>query len=550
MSIGTPAHIETCEPTSAVGAALLQRTVGRHMRERNWSAAALACSRLNRDYPRYATGWHSASLVALALERVAEALHCIERALTLEPRNARYLLQRAHCLVALGRLMEARSTATAAYQVAPADAPLLDAIGTALSRGDDQQAACGAYDRALALAPDNARFLYNRATVHRYLGALAEAEADYDRVIALDANDYEAYRNRADLRPQSPADNHVAQLQALLMRGSLPWQGEVQLQYALAKELEDLGRYEESFRHLARGARLRRQHLRYDVATDVASVDWIIEAFPAPQPRANSTASAEAPIFIVGLPRSGTTVVDRILSSHPVVRSAGELPSFALAVMAAVTRRGASGQVSRRILIERAATLDCSALGRDYLTRARAAGADSGRFTDKMPLNYLYCGLIARALPNARIVHVSRHPIASCHAIHKTLFKDGYPFAYDLDELARYYIGYRRLMAHWQQALPGRLYTLEYEKLVADQFGESRRLLEFCGLDWHEACAHFEDNSSPVTSASAAQVRRSLYRTSVSQWQNYRSQLSTLALQLQDAGVCLGDGVIAAAGAI
>ncbi len=550
MSIDTPEQIEVREPTSATAAALLQRKVGRLMRERIWSAAALACSRLNREHPRYATGWHSASLVALALERAVDALHCIERALTLEPRNARYLLQRAHCLLALGRLMEARSTATAAHRVAPADAPLLDAIGTALSRANDHPAARSAYDQAVVLAPDNARILFNRAAVHRYLGALAEAETDYDRVIALDPKDCEAYKNRSDLRPQSVAGNHVAQLQGLLMRGSLPWQGEVQLHYALAKELEDLGRYEQSFRHLAQGARLRRRHLRYDVAMDVATVDWIIEAFPAPQPCADSTATAEAPIFIVGMPRSGTTVVDRVLSSHPGVRSAGELPSLALAVMAAVSRRDALAQLPRRTMIERAATLDCAAVGVDYLARARAAGADSGRFIDKMPLNYLYCGLIARALPNARIVHVSRHPMASCHAIHKTLFKDGYPFAYDLDELARYYIGYRRLMAHWQQALPGRLYTIEYEKLVGNQLAETRRLLEFCGLDWHDACAHFERNAAAATSASAAQVRRPLYRTSVSLWQNYRQQLSTLALQLQDAGIGLGDEAPATAGAI
>lgn len=535
------AQTEARDSLPAATPSLLQRQVGRLLRERNWSAASTACSRLNRAHPRYAPGWHSASLVALVLERATEALGCIERAIELEPGNARYLLQRGHSLIALGRLTEAGKAAAAAHRVAGADATLLDAIGTVLSRANDQAGASRAYSQALALAPENARILYNRATVRRYLGELTEAEADYDRAIALDPFDYEAYKNRSDLRPQYADSNHIEGLQTLLARGGLPWQGEIQLHYALAKELEDLARYQESFRHLARGARLRRAHLRYDVAADVATVDWVIEAFPAPHPSADATASIESPIFIVGLPRSGTTLVDRILSSHPRVRSAGELPSFALSVMAAVVRHSRSGPVPRRTMIERAATLNFSALGRDYLARARAAGAENGRFIDKMPLNYLYCGLIARALPNARIVHVRRHPMASCYAIHKTLFKDGYPFAYDLDELARYYIAYRRLMTHWENVLPGRLYTLEYEALIADQARESSRLLKFCGLDWHDACAQFERNGAPATSASAAQVRRPLYRSSVSMWKHYRRELSTLALQLEDGGICLGD---------
>jgi hypothetical protein len=218
--------------------------------------------------------------------------------------------------------------------------------------------------------------------------------------------------------------------------------------------------------------------------------------------------------------------------------------------MAAVADQSPSGRVPRQAMIERVARLDLGALGRDYLARARAAGADRGRFIDKMPLNYLYCGMIARALPNAKIVHVSRHPLASCYAIHKTLFKDGYPFAYDLGELARYYVAYRRLMEHWQQALTGRLYLLEYEALIADPLGQSRRLVDFCGLGWNEACANFEDNSFPVTTASAAQVRRPVYHSSVSLWRNYREQLSTLAMQLQDAGILVTEKTAAAAGAV
>jgi tetratricopeptide (TPR) repeat protein len=409
--------------------------------------------------------------------------------------------------------------------------------------------ALAAYERAVALAPDNPQLLFNRATVRRFVGALVEAEADYDRVIALRASDYEAYRNRSELRIQSRERNHIAELEGQLARGVPHWQAEVQLRYALAKEYEDVGDYERSFGHLEQGTRLRRTHLRYDVAIDVATADWIIEAFAAtvvPPPAAagavavaaSQTASdAEAPIFIVGLPRSGSTLVERILSSHSAVASAGELNCFAHAVVAGVQRQSGRAHNDRRELVAGSAQLDFAALGRDYLERARAAGASGPRFTDKMPLNHLYCGLIRRALPRSRIVHVSRAPMAACYAIYKSLFDQGYPYSYDLGELARYYVAYRRLMQHWHSTLPGQIHEVAYEGLVADQIGETRKLLEFCELEWEDSCIEFHRNPSATTTASAAQVRSPLYDTSVAQWRHYRGRLVGLRRQLEAAGI-------------
>lgn len=186
-----------------------------------------------------------------------------------------------------------------------------------------------------------------------------------------------------------------------------------------------------------------------------------------------------------------------------------------------------------------AATLDFAALGHDYLRRARASlDLDSERrFIDKMPLNYLYCGLIRRALPSARIIHVTRHPMAVCYAMYKTLFKQGYPFSYDLDEIAQYYLAYRRLMHHWHRVMPGSIQEISYERLIADQRGASQELVAFCGLDWEEACAAFHQNPAASTTASAAQIRRPLYETSVSQWRHYESQLAALSARLRAAGL-------------
>jgi tetratricopeptide (TPR) repeat protein len=468
------------------------------------------------------------------------ALGCIDRALSIEPHDAPLLIRRAQCLLALGRLPDACEAAAAAQLKAPPDPVLYDALGSLFSRVNDQERALSAYDRAVRLAPDNPHFIFNRATVYRFLGRLAEAEADYDRVIALQPADYEAYQNRSELRPQSVDANHIGELEALVARGISDWRGDVQVRYALAKEYEDIGDYAKSFQHLCRGAKKRREHMRYDVTVDVATVDWIIQAFPAvPDETVQQRGGApgDAPIFIVGLPRSGTTLVDRILGSHSKVYSAGELDHLALCIVDAVRGRSGGVQLPRRELIARSAELDFAALGSDYLERARHTAAADVRFTDKMPLNYLYCGLIRRSLPNAKIVHVTRRPMAACYAMYKTLFKDGYPFSYDLGEIGRYYVGYRRLMDHWQATIPAVIYPLSYEALVADQVGETRKLLDFCGLEWQDSCVEFHRNPSPTTTASAAQVRRPLYDSSVSQWRHYEAELAELSSLLSAAGI-------------
>ena len=479
-----------------------------------------------------------------------EALQRADRALEAQPLEPRYLIYRAQCLMALRRRADAFAAAAAAELRAPADAFVRDAAGTLFSYGNDHTRALASYDAALAQDADNAQYRYNRATVRRFLGDLEGAEQDYDRVIALRPADYEAYKNRSDLRTQTKERNHVAELQALLARPIADWRGEVQVRYALAKEYEDLGAYAEAFDMLSQAAGRQRQHMQYDVAIDVATVQWIIDAYPrAPSAQAGASEDAraredahaleDAPIFVLGLPRSGTTLVERILTSHSTLAAAGELDCLALAIVAAVRRHTARDRLARQELVVNSAGVDFAGLGRDYLQRARREIEARGRFVDKMPLNYLYCGIIRRALPQAKIVHVTRHPMAACFAMYKALFKDAYPFSYDLGEIARYYIGYRRLMDHWLATLPGAIHSVSYEALVADQLGETRKLLEFCGLEWEEACARFHENPTPSTTASAAQVRRPMYSSALAHWQHYETQLAGIRRQLMAAGIAL-----------
>ena len=422
-----------------------------------------------------------------------------------------------------------------ALDVAAGDARALALVGDVHSRLADYEAAHAAYDAALALAPRDAALWFNRAAVARFLGRLEAAEADYDQAIRLNPSDAQAYLNRSDLRPQTQDRNHVPELEKLVAGRPANWFAEVAARFALAKEYEDLGRYEQSWTELAAAAALRRRHLQYDPTVDLATVGWLIDAFQAAGVTPGGCPSGE-PIFIVGMPRTGSTLLERMLAGHSSVYAAGELADLGNAVVSAARRRlGRDG--TRRELVAASATADFAALGADYLERTRPRTGHTAHFIDKLPLNYLYCGLIERALPNARIVHVTRHPMATCYGAFKVLFDQGYPFSYDQIELADYYAGYRRLMAHWRTVMPHRLIEVSYEDLVADPVGECGRVLGALGLDFQDACATPHANPAPSATASASQVRRPVYRTAVDQWRHYARWLEPLRARLERHGV-------------
>ena len=426
---------------------------------------------------------------------------------------------------------------------------LYDALAVSPAQGAAQQAELGdlwmrleryaqahaAYERAVALDADNIRYRFNRAAVLAYLGRDQDAENDYDWVLLRAPLDGMAQLNRSQLRRQTSQRNHLEALQQALTVPGGDWRREVPLRYALAKELTDLGEHAEAAKELAQGAGLRRRHLDYDVQRDLDTLTWITEAFPETQPPP-AESSSPGPIFVVSLPRTGSTLVDRMLSSHPRIISIGERPEFAQALVSAVEAHFGKLK-SREALIRASAQLDFMALGRDYARRVSRFVGSADTYIDKMPLNYLYCGLIAQALPSARFVHVRRGPMATCFAIHRTLFEQGYPFAYDLRELADYWIGYERLMAHWRQRLPGRFTEIAYEDLVVDAETTLRAAMPTIGVDFDPACLHFHENPAPSSTASASQVRRPLYRESLDLWRHYRHLLKPAADRLRQAGI-------------
>jgi tetratricopeptide (TPR) repeat protein len=467
----------------------------------------------------------------------AEALRQIELSLAHRPNDGQLLAQKARCLLGLGRRDEALIAAAKARKAGDQTPTALGGVAAFYALVRREPLAVEAYDRLLQLAPRDAGALFNRAALRRFTGDLTGAESDYDAVLRINPQDHEAYFNRSDLRVQTLRQNHVAELESVLGQGISEWRGEVQLRYALAKEYEDLQQYAQSWQQVAAGAALRRRNLTYDVRRDIETADWICQAFPGAGASAGDP--SPAPIFIVGLPRSGTTLVERILSSHSAVAAGGELDDFTLSLMEEVRACNPGRTLPRRELIEQSARLDFRSLGGRYLRRTSELARERAHFTDKLPLNYLYCGLIHRALPGARIIHVRRHPLAVCHAMYKTLFRQGYPFSYDLGEIAQYYLAYDRLMRHWRASLGRVLHEISYESLVSDQEGVTRALLDFCGLEFEAGCLAFERNPAPAFTASASQVRRPLYQSSLALWTHYADQLEPLRQQLAAGAVAL-----------
>jgi tetratricopeptide (TPR) repeat protein len=467
-----------------------------------------------------------------------QAAECARRALELAPADPDCLIGYAHCLLGMGARSEALAIAERLGRMRLERADWNDALGTLFTYCEAPARALALHERAVALAPDKAVFLYNLAAAQRMTGALAAAEASLDEVIAASPRDARAWYMRSDLRTQTLERNHIAEMTACLDRAVGDPGSEIMLCFALAKELEDVSRCEESFASLQRGCTRQRALMSYDVSEDVATLDRIVALHDAAGlglSRSHDGGDGgeggvvgSQCIFVLGLPRSGTTLVERILASHSAVRSGGESPAFPAETIKAVQGR-ASRPVAKREFVERALEIDPRALGRAYLDASRPRAGAGDRWLDKQPLNYLYAGLIARALPRARIIALAREPMDSCYAMYKTLFRGAYPFTYDLAELGRYYAAWHRLMRHWQSVLGERLLIVHYEDLVERQQPVTWRILEHCGLERQEACLAFEAQPGAVSSASAVQVRRGMYSSSIGKWRRFERQLAPLA---------------------
>ncbi|MGB5940865.1 MAG: sulfotransferase [Rhodanobacter sp.] len=499
-------------------------------------AGELAAQAL-RMQPDHPEAHYLAGLAAMALRQLPQALEHLHQAASLQPRHPAYAVQFARALVRAHRSGDALQVANVASALSPQDPLLLDALGTVYTQCHALERAAVAFRRAVALAPGNPVCHFNFATSLIFSGDTAQAESELEACLALAPDYWPAYDMRSRLRRQTPADNHVDALLSLLARTNGNPTAQLQLQLALAKEYEDLGEYARAFEHITAGKAMNRASRSYSFARDEAIVQALIRAFPEPRPQPPGCLSDE-PIFVTGMPRSGTTLVERILSSHPEVYAAGELENFGITLERLSGAR--SAVMLEPAVIERACHIPWVQLGDIYLSSTRPATSLKPRFIDKLPHNFLYIGFIANALPNARIICLRRNPLDTCLSNFREPFAETSPFhgySFDLLDTGRYYILFDRLMAHWKRVLPGRVLEVDYETLVTSQETSTRQLLAHCDLPWNDACLHFERNRSPTGTASSVQVRAPIHQGAVRRWKKYEAQLAGLRELLTAAGI-------------
>ena len=445
----------------------------------------------------------------------------------------------ASLLLRLGRTQEAAQVIVQAAELGSGNADAYDGLAFVAMALGQHERSNELYRRSTEIAPHDARFWHNLACSERSLGRLAEAEAACDRAIAADTSHYASHLLRSELRVQSTQANHIEQLEALLSRKEGEHRAQVLLGYALAKELDDLGRFDAAFHWFERAARARRSRMAYDVAIDERKLTRIREVYSrdslakiAAKPGRSETVDSARYVFILGLPRSGTTLLERILTGLADSRSNGETDNFSQALLGA--SRG-SGDV-----FAKAAAADPAVVARAY-ARLAEPGVPARRIIEKLPLNYLYIGAIRQALPRAAILLVRRSPLDSCFAMYRTLFAAGYPFSYNLVELGRYYGAYQRLMDHWREALGECVQEIVYEDLVHEPRRVAAMAAVHCGLTWNDAALDIQNNRSVSLTASAAQVRRPIYGSSSGRWRHYRAHLEPLIAALSAHGVALPD---------
>ncbi len=483
---------------------------------------------------------HVAALVGLAAVSLAAEV----------PRDAERLLRHAlrqsvhvplawrglgPVLVQLGRIAEGDAAARHVLKLEPNNPQSWITIAAVATKHLRAEAALEAYERAAVLLPGEVRVRMSIGHVHKTLGRRADSEASYRAALQLDPGHAEAYWSLADLKNYHFGDEELARMQQLLREEPRGRLNEAQLHFAIGRALEQRERYAESFAHYAQGNALRRLDEPFSIENFERRTRRIVEFFTADYFRARAAGGNpdRAPIFIVGLPRSGSTLIEQILASHSQVEGTMELPNivnFAYEFDDRVPSRDGYPET-----LAAATPAELGALGTRYLEETRPLRTGRVHFTDKLPNNFNHIGLIQSILPGATIIDARRHPLDSCFSTFKQNFASGQAFGYDLNDLGRYYRCYLALMDHWDQVLPGKVLRVQYEELVREPHTQIRRLLEHCGLPFEDACLTFHQTRRSVRTASAEQVRQPLYSSGVGYWRHFEPHLAPLQDALGDA---------------
>jgi tetratricopeptide (TPR) repeat protein len=487
---------------------------------------------INRDHPEA----HNNLGTALYDQgNFDDAMAHYRHVLTLNPNHADVHNNLGIILKSQGKMDEAAAHYRQAIAINPSHAEAHNNLGNVCKDQDRLDDAIEQYRLAIAINPDSADAHNNLANLLKDQGKFDDAMAHYGRAIAIRPDYAEAHFNRAEIKTFQEGDPDLAAMEAMAGRDGLPANKAPYLHFALAKALEDSGDYVRVFEQLRKGNSLKRRQITYDEQEFMGLCRRISSAFDAglfDRFRGEGDPSS-TPIFVLGMPRSGSTLIEQILASHPQVHAAGELVHLEMAVNSALNTNG--GPLSYPECVPALDSDRLRRIGQAYLERLPVLAHGKIRIVNKLPANFLHVGLIRLILPNARIIHTMRNPIDTCVSCYSKLFASGQYFSYDLGELGRFYRCYTGMMSHWRSVLPpGAMFDVSYEEVVDDLEGQARRLIDYCGLPWDNACLTFHRASRPVKTASAVQVRKPLFRSSLQRWRKYEADLAPLLRELGD----------------
>lgn len=478
--------------------------------------------------PQMADAYINLAAVESSRYRFAETLRWLDALLTFAPLHAGGLAARAQALKRLDRLDEALVSAKRATEIAPESADAHNTLGQILQAMERFDEALDAFERAVSLpglAAESA--LVNRAVLFMEGGRKEEARAAFSRALEAFPHSAQAWFNQADLKVFTPDDPDIGRMEALLRDdGAQSHADRMALHFTLGKAYLDAQDSDRAFRHLNEGNRMKRSTFTFDSEATSRWLGQIAETFSPALFKAGKGAGdpSSLPVFVVGIPRSGTTLVEQILASHPAVHGAGELSHL---------QRLVDGLGSYPTDVKALGKDALGRLGRDYLARVAPLAQGKRHVVDKMPANFLHAGLIRLILPNARIIHCRRDPVDTCLSCYTKLFTAEQLFAYDLAELGRFHRDYQSLMAHWRKVLPkDRFIEVDYETVVEDVEGQARRLIDFLGLAWDDACVRFHETRRTIRTASVNQVRQPIYKTSAGRWKAHARHLEPLLAAL------------------
>jgi len=478
---------------------------------------------------------HSNLGVALAEEgKFADAMIHLERALALSPDHPDMHNNLGAALFAQGRIADAIAHYERALNLKPDHADAHCNLGTALAEQGRIADAMNHLERALALNPNHADALNTLGNICKHGGRFDHALAHYEKAIAIRPDYGQAHLNRSEIKSFPRGDAELEALDVLAGRDDLAAINSLNIHFALANAFEDSGDYPRAFEHLRKGNALKRSKIVYDEAETGTTFRRVSTVFTSNLLDRLQGAGdpSPAPIFVLGMPRSGSTLIEQILASHPQIHGAGELTDFDGAASDVLRSAGRADEYPECV-----PALDGDMLrhiGQAYLARLPALAEGKVRIVNKLPGNFLYIGLIRLALPNARIIHTMRHPVDTCVSCYSKLFTFGHHYTYDLAELGRFYRYYDELMTHWRSVLPpGAMLDVSYEDVVDDLEGQARRLIDYCGLAWDERCTSFYKTSRPVRTASTVQVRKPIFRSSLQRWRKYESGIAPLLDELR-----------------